>query len=236
MAERDDDAWDRTALRRLRAGEIDVLLEGRPLAMVLQHAGQALLDASDANNEDLVRRCIAGLREREATGDDILAMELQAMLGEPVTSEYLPWPLAPVPVSLPELGDCIDDDPMKGGGAVDLRTGHVWPPGSLEFDRPEELDDRSESYDPDRWLYFYPEGGEAYRDMLDFAADLADEGLREQLFQALDGRGAFRRFREVLNEDEHEAEFTRWTLFRDERELGRAREWLALAGYRRGIR
>jgi hypothetical protein len=68
--------------------------------------------------------------------------------------------------------------------------------------------------------------------MLDFAAGLPDGQLREQLFQALEGRGAFRRFRNALNDDAHEVQLTRWTLFRDERQLGRAREWLARAGYR----
>jgi hypothetical protein len=41
------------------AGHTDVLLEGRPLAPVLQHVGQALLKAGSTGNEDLVRRCVA---------------------------------------------------------------------------------------------------------------------------------------------------------------------------------
>jgi hypothetical protein len=232
MTELDDDLWDRTALRRLRTGETAVLLEGRPLAPVLQHAGQVLLAAGGSGDEDLVRRCVAGLLDRAAVGDDILAMELQAMLGEPVTSEYPSWPLTPVPVSLDVLGGCLDGDPLQGGGALDLLTGNVYPPGSLDTDRPEELDEDNESFDPDRWLYFQPDSGGGYRDMLDFAAGLPDGPLRERLSWALEGRGAFRRFRNVLHDDAYAAQLTRWTLFHDERELGRAREWLALAGYR----
>lgn len=224
--------WDREALRRLRAGDLAVLLEGRFLAPVLQHAGQALLTSGGAGDDALVRRCIAALRERDAAGDDILAMELQAMLGEPVTSEHLSWPLTPVPVSLDILGDSLDGDPLQGDGAVDLLTGNVYPPGSLDVDRPEELDEDNESFDPDRWLYFQPESGEGYRDMLDFAAGLPDGRLREDLFRALEGRGAFRRFRNVLHDDAYAVQLTRWTLVQDERELGRARAWLALAGYR----
>ena len=182
MAEFEDDVWDRTALRRLRAGEIDVLLEGRPLAPVLQHAGQALLDADNVRDEDLVRRCVAGLLERDAAGDDVLAMELQTMLGQTVTSEQVSWPLDPTPVDLEMLAGVLDGDPLQGGGAVDLVIGNVYPPGSLEFDRPEELDEDSESFDPDRWLFFHPESGEGYRDMLDFAAGLPDGPLREQFF------------------------------------------------------
>lgn len=231
MTELGDELWDRAALRRLRTGETAVLLEGRPLAPVLQHAGQVLL-MSGGTDDDLVRRCVAGLRERDAAGDDILATELQAMLGESVASEHSSWPLTPVPVSLDVLGGCLDGDPLQGGGAVDLVTGNVYPPGSLDTDRPEELDEDNESFDPNRWLYFQPQSGEGYRDMLDFASGLPDGRLREQLSRALEGRGAFRRFRGVLNEEAYAIELTRWTLFHDERELGRARAWLALAGCR----
>jgi hypothetical protein len=199
---------------------------------VLQHAGQLLLTTGAATDEDLVRRCIADLRDRNGAGDDVLALELQAALGEPVAGEHPSWPLTPVPVSLDDLAGCLDGDPLQGAGAVDLQTGDVYPPGTLEYDRPEELDEDSDSFDPDRWLFFHPESGDGYRDMLDFAADLPDGSLREQLFRALDGRGAFRRFRDVLSNDTHEAQLTRWLLFRAERELGRAREWLATAGYR----
>jgi hypothetical protein len=93
------------------------------------------------------------------------------------------------------------------------------------------MDEESDSFDPDRWLFFHPESGHGYRDMLDFAAGLPDGQLRGRLLRALEGRGAFRRFRDVLAEAP-EVHLTRWSLFRDERELGRARDWLATAGYR----
>src|SRR6266536_2596421 len=142
--------------------------------------------------------------------DDALVLELQAALGEPTESEHPPWPLTPVPVSLGELAGCLDGDPLQGHGAVDLLTGDIYPPGTLEYDRPEELDEDSDSFDPDRWLFFHPESGDGYRDMLDFAADLPDGPLRQQLFRALDGRGAFRRFRDVLSNDAYEVQLTRW--------------------------
>ena len=225
-------AWDREAVRRLRTGDIDALREGRPLTPVLQHIGQALLDAGSTTDEGLVRRCVPGLQERDATGDDVLVLELQALVGESPRSDYVPWPLAPVPVLLPDLGDFLDGDPLQGDGAIDLQTGFIYPPGILDIDRPDELDEDSESYDPDRWLFFQPESRPGYRDMVDFAADLPDGRLRELLFLALDGRGAFRRFRGVFNDEAYDAELTHWTLFRNEREIGRARAWLAEAGYR----
>src|SRR6266496_4564823 len=136
-----DEPWDAAALARLRSGETAVLREDRPLEPVLQHAGQLLLTTGAPNDKDLVRRCIAGLRERNAAGDDVLVLELQAALGEPTESEHPPWPLTPVPVSLGELAGCLDGDPLQGHGAVDLLTGDIYPPGTLEYDRPEELDE-----------------------------------------------------------------------------------------------
>lgn len=231
MGEVSDSEWDRAAMRRLRAGEIGVL-DGRPLMPVLQHAGRALLEAGAADNDNLIRRCLAGLQERDDSGDGILAMELLAEVGDQMAGEQVAWPLIPAPIDLELLAGCLDGDPLQGDGAVDLQTGNVYPPGTLDWDRPDELDEDSETFDPDRWLYFRPESGPGYRDMVDFAAALPDGRLREDLFLSLEGRGAFRRFRNVLNDQAHQDQLTRWTLFRDERQLGRARDWLAQEGYR----
>ncbi|GAA1579350.1 hypothetical protein GCM10009789_36320 [Kribbella sancticallisti] len=159
-------------------------------------------------------------------------MELLAALGQPITNEQVPWPLTAVPVDLEMLADFLDGDPLQGNGVVDLLTGDVYPPGVLDWDRPEELDENSDSFDPDRWLHFQPESGEGYRDMCDFAVNLPEGELRDRLLPALDGRGAFRRFRNALDDDAYRDQLTNWTLFGDERRLGRAREWLAQAGYR----
>jgi hypothetical protein len=65
--------------------------------------------------------------------------------------------------------------------------------------------------------------------MEDFVDTLSDSERRDRLRIALDGRGAFRRFRDVLARvpDDH----TRWSTFSDERRRGRARAWLAREGY-----
>jgi len=47
---------------------------------------------------------------------------------------------------------------------------------------------------------------------------------------AITGRGAFRRFKDVI--DRWPDEIERWRVFSDERRMGRAREWLAAHGYR----
>jgi hypothetical protein len=70
--------------------------------------------------------------------------------------------------------------------------------------------------------------------MADFAAMRTDPGLVNRLEVALDGRGAFGRFKRVLADwREHRQD---WFAFSDDRRRGRARAWLADAGYRERIR
>ena len=64
--------------------------------------------------------------------------------------------------------------------------------------------------------------------MAEFAASVSDDRLRDRLEVALDGRGAFRRFKNVLLD--HPAERERWFAHRDERLRAAAREWLAEHG------
>lgn len=235
VADAGDESWDEPALVRLRQGEIGVLREGRPVREVAQQAGQLLLETGAASaEEEVVRRCVTALVERDWAGDDVLVMELRDLLGEQVTADggrLISWPLAPVPVDLGDLVMFLDGDSKQGHGLVDLQTGDVYHPGVLDWDRPSEFDEEREDFDPDRWLTFWPESGEGYRDMLDFADDLPEGRLRERLFRALDGRGVFRRFKDVLHEAP-EPFLARWHVFSGERELARARRWLALEGYR----
>ena len=65
---------------------------------------------------------------------------------------------------------------------------------------------------------------DAYRDMEDFVASVTDERLRERLADALDGRGAFSRFKRVLSA--HDEERERWFAFRDARLRDRIIAWL----------
>lgn len=69
---------------------------------------------------------------------------------------------------------------------------------------------------------------EAYRDMADFIPTIADERLRERLADAIDGRGAFGRFKRVLSA--HDDERERWYAFRDARQRDRIMAWLAHQG------
>ncbi|WP_371706853.1 UPF0158 family protein [Pseudarthrobacter sp. NIBRBAC000502772] len=64
--------------------------------------------------------------------------------------------------------------------------------------------------------------------MESFIADVQDERAKDLLWRAIDGKGAFRRFRNTL------AEFpgleTRWFSFHDRAMRRRAIEWLAASG------
>jgi hypothetical protein len=64
-----------------------------------------------------------------------------------------------------------------------------------------------------------------YRDMADFADRVSDELAGRRLARALEGKGAFRRFKNALHQD-HEQLLTPWYAFRDARARRRAVEWL----------
>ena len=215
------------AVFRGDGAEIVEILARRPWpADRLQLIGDGLLIALGAGVEGappLVAECVTALRARGWTGDPELAdgLESLAKKGSP--------PLPPLPVDLAELAESLEGDPVYGGGRIDLRTGEVWPQAAIDYGVEEgELDEDDE--DPDRWLRIDCVGSrDGYRDMQWFVDDLDDPEIADRLSIALQGRGAFRRFRDVLSRwDELVG---RWHSFSDDRKRGRARSWLADQGY-----
>jgi len=67
-----------------------------------------------------------------------------------------------------------------------------------------------------------------YQDMQGYIWSLEDEHLRELLEVAIQGSGAFRRFKDVLSRYPEAQEI--WFRFRDERENRRMTDWLASQG------
>ena len=65
---------------------------------------------------------------------------------------------------------------------------------------------------------------EGYEDMEAFVATVEDEHLAELLKIAINGKGAFRRFKDALLRYPEERE--RWFQFKGDRMWKRAREWL----------
>jgi hypothetical protein len=192
----------------------------------LQLIGDGLLaavhDGADGS-ADLALMCVSALRERSWTGDEVLAEALDAALGN------CPTPmLRSLPVDLEELSTILEGDPVHGGGRIDLRAGEVWPQSAIEY--AEEIGEIDDDDDSGRWLWVHCEGSrDAYRDMEWFIDDLDDTQFADLLARAISGRGAFRRFRDTLSE--RPDLMTRCQAFSDDRQRGRARTWLAAAGY-----
>ncbi len=162
---------------------------------------------------------------RGGPGDRILAEDLLATLrAEPLPGRVLP-------VDLEMLSILLEGDPELSTGAyLDLRTGEVC--GGNETDPMMVGEDAAIDVEeePDRWIYLAGVGSrEGWRDMAAFAERQHDQSLRERLEQAIEGKGAFRRFRDLAH-DEGIAE--QWDLFSSDRQLGRAREVLAAEGIR----
>lgn len=69
---------------------------------------------------------------------------------------------------------------------------------------------------------------ESYNMMVDFAEEVEDELLREKLNIALDGKGAFRRFKRVIGDyPDYEK---KWFTFKDKKMKEEIIEWLSLNG------
>jgi len=194
----------------------------------LQLIGDGLLGVLAARAdgvEELARRCVIGLQERGSEGDRELAERIEAALG----SGPVPL-LRPLPVDLEELAGLLEGDPLTGGGRIDLRTGEVWPQPAIEYAKETGDFDEDEEDDEERWLLVDCEGSHAgYRDMELFIAAVEDTGQADRLSIAIGGRGAFRRFKDVLSR--WPILLDRWYAFSEDRQRGRARAWLAAEGY-----
>ena len=216
----DRDLW--AARARGDGQRIISLLDSHDVSAILQSAGEALLvgvAAGTAAPAAVVAKLVHGLEERGWPGDRELAQLLQS--GAPPGQRT-------VRVDLDEVGDLLQGDTeLSYGGYIDLESGHVWPSSVLDGGDDDVPDPDA---DPDRCLFVPNEGSrDAWQDMSDFAETVTDEGLRAALADAIDGRGAFPRFRRLL--DRHEDLLSSWRIFQTERQAGRAREWLSQAGF-----
>ena len=195
----------------------------------LQLAGDGLIAALVQRVDgaaELARDLVVALRERGWEGDDELADQLDALLG----SGPAPM-LRALPVDLEELAGILEGAPLTAGGRIDVRTGEVWPRAAIEYALETGEEDEDTTDDPEQWLPVHGEGSrEGYRDMELFIASVVDPGRAERLAIAINGRGAFSRFKDELARSPGELE--RWHALAEERQRGRARSWLAAAGYR----
>lgn len=202
-------------------------VQGREIDDLLQHVGTAaeVVLASDPQaGEALALSVVNRLRERDAPGDDVLAEDLLAWL------RGLPVVAGAVPVDLSEVATMLEGDQGEPGGYLDLRSGEIVPefltdPAEVGEDGVIDID-----AEPDRWLELNRLGSrDGWGDMAAFTARERNSHVRQRLESAIQGRGAFRRFRDVLAE---EGLIDRWRGYSDDRSIGRAREYLAGRGVR----
>ncbi len=212
---------------------IVALLQRTPVRLdALQFVGDGIVTAlaqGAAGAPGLANDYVVALRDRGWDGDNELAKQLSAA----PTSEGPT--LKPLPIDLEDLASILEGDPTQGGGRIDLNNGEVWPQVAIDYARETDMEDENESEDAERWLRVRCEGSrDGYNDMVAWVDELEDTRLAERLDRALSGRGAFRRFKDVLGERPEELQ--RWFVFSDERRRGRARVWLTDAGYMVGHR
>jgi Uncharacterised protein family (UPF0158) len=219
------DVW-LESLRRA-AGNPDalnrVLCEDLPFD-ALQQIGDTLFGVLELAGTDLsgvVDRLVEQLRERRWDGDEELADALDHVVGRSAS------PLRPLPVELDDVGEALSEQ-AGTENYLDLQSGTVWFHTMSDFGMADDLD--VDFSDETRWLFLEGEGSyEAYRDLQRFIATVDDHDLAARLTRAIERRGAFGRFRSVLERDP--AEYTRWHRFDADTRLGHARSWLADHGY-----
>ncbi|GGL06087.1 UPF0158 family protein [Streptomyces flaveus] len=196
-----------------------------PEREVLQLAGDGVAGAAARGvpgAAETAASFLGALQERGFRGDEELADRLRSATGEAA----IPL-LRPLAVDLEMLAMLLEGDPAESGGRLDLSTGECWPAFTDELELGPEAE---EADDPERWLHVPSRGSQAgYRDMELFIDGLGDAALADRLRIAISGRGAFRRFKDVLARDERS--WRRYHRFCDERQRGRARAWLAEEGY-----
>ncbi|MDO9455688.1 UPF0158 family protein [Nocardioides sp.] len=129
-------------------------------------------------------------------------------------------------IDLPMLAEAIDDGSWEHEHYLDPASGEQYL-GAMG----EVLDADGEVADPDElgWLQVEGDGSRRpYRDMEVFAAALADRRLGERLDEALEGKGAFRRFRDTLHRHVDVTVLRSWQAFTGARAQLRALDWLGL--------
>ncbi len=127
-------------------------------------------------------------------------------------------------LDLEEIADALADQTgYEHRWLINPQTGEIvfWTADTgIDGQTPVDLDDLDlVCIDPlPSWIW--------YQDMADFAEAITDEQAGRRLARAIQGKGAFRRFKDKLHE-EHPDLLSAWYAFRDARARRRAVQWLA---------
>lgn len=191
----------------------------------LQLAGSGVLQTGEVRNPSarpVVEQVIADLGERQWFGDEIMAEWLtDALAGTD--------PDGALPIDLESLVETLETDFLVGSDVrvyLDMRTGEEVCAGQ---DQP-EIDEEAPYL-----LYVPPDyfHGESWRDRRRFVAWVEDDRLAERLMDALQGRGAYGRFREIL--EEYPELMSRFWDLQNDRQYCRAVQWLAKENLRLSV-
>lgn len=219
------------------ARDVDGILAavvGVDLDPALQQLGAVILPvyrASAGTGADRLAPLLVSVHartmQRRWDGDDLLAEDILATLQGRDTEP----PLRSLPVDIEEvvLQTSSVGDEFRGG-FFNTRTGEAI---SAMFTDSGYVDDPVDVEEDDAWEWVpATDSHTGWRDMESFAERVPDEDLRERLLRAIQGRGAFRRFKDVLHQDADESTRARWYLESEDRSWGRVRETLAGLGIR----
>ncbi|MHA1381570.1 MAG: UPF0158 family protein [Candidatus Helarchaeota archaeon] len=132
-------------------------------------------------------------------------------------------------VDIYELMEAFEDNSGSFNYYVDTVTGKVVMLANEfiddDFDEPDKKRMKIENEYGDRYIEtpIIP-SYEAYNDMQDFIETINDKNIQETLYIAIDGPGAFRRFKNVLLN--HPDEQQKWFEFKKGKTLERIKNWL----------
>ncbi|MCW2133369.1 UPF0158 family protein [Arthrobacter sp. VKM Ac-2550] len=220
----------RAAIAAADAARFLAAVTGRDIDDALQQVGAGMpmaLEHRRREAEPVALSVINRLTWRGGPGDRLLAEDLLAGLrGEPLTGRV-------VRVDLDMLSTVLEGDPdLSAGGYLDLRTGQVYDASATD---PMMVGDDAAidvEQEPERWLRLHHTGSrDGWRDMAAFAERQHDAALRERLERAIEGNGAFSRFRDLVHNGNLGEQ---WYAFSTDRRIGRSREFLADNGIRVG--
>ncbi len=128
-------------------------------------------------------------------------------------------------IDVPMLAEALNDSSWEHSHHLDPATGEQFF-GAMG----EVLDAEGESVDPEERGWIEVENPDSsrdgYRDMEHFVASLADRRLADRLERALEGKGAFRRFRDTLYREAEETTSRAWSSYSDARAHLRALDWI----------
>ncbi|MGX1702602.1 IS1096 element passenger TnpR family protein [Microbacterium sp. NPDC055357] len=203
-------------------------LTGREIDDALQQVGSGMAMALRSRRrqaEPVVLSLIHRLTGRSGPGDQVLADDLLALLRRESPAAHTS------PVDLDELSSFLEGDFGESSTVyVDVLTGEAF---SGDFTDPAIVGEDAAmnvEAEPDRWVRLERAGSrDRWEDMEAFVLRQRDSALRDRLIRAIEGAGAFRRFRDLVH-DEGLAE--QWQIYSDDRRWGRARDALADAGIR----